>query len=75
MAELIVVTGPPGAGESTVSPLLSARYEDSACVAGDAFFRFLDRGYLAPWTSEAHEQNTVVVSAAAAAVGRLVQGG
>lgn len=75
MAELIVVTGPPGAGKSTVARLLSAQFERSALVEGDAFFAFIDRGYRDPWTAGAREQNAVVVDAAAAAAGRLAAGG
>jgi adenylate kinase family enzyme len=69
--EPIVVTGPPGAGKSTVSAHLVELYEPSALVEGDAFFAFLRRGYIEPWKPASHVQNTVVVEAAAAAVGRL----
>lgn len=75
VAELIMVTGPPGAGKTTAARALSKKFKPSALVPGDDFFAFLDRGYIAPWTAEAHHQNEVVVTAAAAAVGRLVAGG
>lgn len=75
MAELVVITGPPGAGKSTVAALLADRLEPSALVAGDTFFGFLSRGATAPWLSEAHAQNQVVIEAAAAATGRFVAGG
>lgn len=75
MAELITVTGPPGAGKSTVAKALSACFVKSAVVAGDEFFRFIDRGYVSPWLPEADRQNTVVIEAAAAAAGRLAAGG
>lgn len=71
MGELIVVTGPPGAGKSTVSRTLSRQYERSAVVVGDAFFGFLDQGAVAPWLPSADRQNRVVIEAAAAAAGRL----
>lgn len=75
MAELLVVTGPPGAGKSTVAALLADGLEPSALVTGDTFFGFLRRGAKAPWLPEADAQNEVVIEAAAAATGRLVAGG
>lgn len=75
VADLIVVTGPPGAGKSTVAQQLSKMFAPSALVAGDDFFAFIDQGYIAPWTAEAHHQNEVVVGASAAASGRLADGG
>ena len=75
MSGLIVVTGPPGAGKSTVAGILVGRFELSALVAGDAFFAMVDRGYIDPWTEAAHRQNEVVIAAAAAAAGRLAEGG
>jgi len=75
MGELIVVTGPPGAGKSSVARLLVELFEMSALVAGDEFFAFIACGYIAPWLGEAHHQNTVVVEAAGAAAGRLADGG
>jgi energy-coupling factor transporter ATP-binding protein EcfA2 len=75
VAELIVVTGPPGAGKTTVARALSGLFDHSALVAGDDFFAFIDQGYIAPWTREAHQQNNIVIGAAAAAAGRLAAGG
>lgn len=72
---LVVVTGPPGAGKSTVARTLAERYDRCALVAGDDFFHFIVRGFLAPWTPESQDQNATVISASAAAVGRLVEGG
>ena len=74
MGRLLVVTGPPGAGKSTVARILSAGFALSALVAGDDFFGFLDQGAIAPWLPEAHAQNEIVTDAAAAAAGRLADG-
>lgn len=57
VSELIVVTGPPGAGKSTVAGILARRFDLSALVAGDAFFAMVDRGYIDPWTGPAHRRS------------------
>src|SRR4051794_31032786 len=75
MSSLLCVAGPPGAGKSTVSALVSARLSRSVLMRGDAFYRFLDRGAVAPWLPEATDQNRVVIRASAAAAGQFVRGG
>ena len=75
MARLLVVTGPPGAGKSTVAARLADRFERSVLVRGDDFFGFVRRGYIDPWLPESHEQNAVVTEASAAATARYVAGG
>ena len=75
MSSLLVVTGPPGAGKSTVARLLAERSEPSALIDADSFFRSLVRGAITPWLPEAHHQNEVVSLAAAAAAGRYATGG
>ena len=74
MADLLVVTGPPGAGKSTVAELVAASLGTAALVPGDPFFSFR-RGGPAPWLPEAHEQNLVALRAAAAAAGTFAAAG
>jgi gluconate kinase len=75
MASLLLITGPPGAGKSTVAQALAERCERSVLVEGDAFFAFLARGAISPWLPEASDQNEVVTRAAASAAGQYVSGG
>ena len=75
MADLLVVTGPPGSGKSTVAPLVSEAFMPAALVPGDEFFAFWTRGFVDPWLPAVHAQNEVVVRAAASAAGTLVAGG
>jgi hypothetical protein len=75
MPSLICIAGPPGAGKSTVSALVSARLSPSVLIQADAFYRFLDQGRVTPWLPEATEQNRVVIRATGAAAGRFVRGG
>ncbi|MGH1490741.1 MAG: AAA family ATPase [Acidimicrobiales bacterium] len=72
---LFIVTGPPGAGKSTVASLLAADSDRSVLVEGDAFFGFLASGFIEPWLAASHSQNEIVTEAAAAATGRFVYGG
>lgn len=71
MGSLLVVTGPPGAGKSTVARSLADRMERSVLVAGDDFYAFLAAGAIAPWLVEADAQNAMVAEAAALAAGRF----
>jgi predicted ABC-type ATPase len=71
---LLIVTGPPGAGKSTVSRRLAGAFDSSVLVEGDAFFGFLASGAIAPWLPESNDQNEIVTEAAAAATGRFARG-
>jgi len=71
VASLLIVTGPPGAGKSTLAPLIAHRLDRSVLVEGDRFFAFLAAGAIEPWCPESGDQNTVVTEAAAAATGRF----
>ena len=75
MGELLIVTGPPGAGKSTVASLLAESVSPSVLVEGDRFFGFLASGVIPPWLPESNEQNHITVEACALATGRFVRGG
>lgn len=69
MTPLLVITGPPGAGKTTVAGLVVERFEPSVLIEGDAFFAFLARGAIEPWLPASNAQNEVVTRAAATAAG------
>ena len=71
MGSLLIVTGPPGAGKSTVGAALARLPERSMLVEGDAFFDFVAAGFVEPWLPESAEQNRAVTRAAGAATGEL----
>ena len=75
MNTFLIVTGPPGAGKSTVARLLAETTPRSVLVEGDAFFGFLANGAIDPWLPEAHDQNSIVTRAAARAAGEFAHGG
>ena len=75
VTDLIVVTGPPGAGKSTVARVVAGRFELSVIVSGDTFFTFVASGAIIPWLPESDAQNEVITLAAAAAAGQYASGG
>jgi energy-coupling factor transporter ATP-binding protein EcfA2 len=75
VGSLLVITGPPGAGKSTLARVMADTAGRSVLVEGDAFFAFLANGRVEPWLPGSHEQNTVVTKAAASAAGRFAGGG
>ena len=73
--QALILTGPPGAGKTTVAELLGARYARAVHLESDRFFRFIESGFIAPWRSESHEQNVVVMGIVAEAAARYARAG
>ena len=73
--ELLIVTGPPGAGKSTVAAALSELRSPSVLVEGDAFFGFLRAGRIDPWLAASDRQNELVTTVAGTAAGEFARGG
>src|SRR5580692_13153837 len=72
---LLLLTGSPGCGKTTIAPLVADQAPLSACLDLDWFFAKLRQGAIEPWREEAHQQNRVVLSAAASAVATFSAGG
>ena len=74
-APLLLLTGSPGCGKTTVAPLVADRHEPSACLDLDWFFAKVRGGAIDPWRAEAHTQNRIVLQAAAEASATFAAGG
>lgn len=72
---VLIVTGPPGVGKTTVAEILAERSAVGVHLESDLFFRFIRSGYVDPWKPESHEQNrTVMRIVAQAAAGYAAAG-
>jgi tRNA uridine 5-carbamoylmethylation protein Kti12 len=60
-APVLIVTGPPGAGKTTTSRLLTRDGPRAVHLESDFFFRSIASGYVEPWLPESHDQNTAVM--------------
>ena len=72
---IVVLTGPPGSGKTTVAPLVADHFPLSLHLDADRFWQFIRRGWIEPWLPESAQQNDVVIGALVAAVCRYALGG
>jgi len=74
---ILILTGPPGSGKSTVADLLTNQsVVRSVHLHSDDFYaRYLRAGYVDPWLPEAHDQNVVVTKVIAEAAAIYAEGG
>lgn len=72
---MLIVTGPPGSGKSTVAPLCAPSDSPSVCIETDWFWTTIRGGYVEPWRPEADQQNPTVLGAASSSALAFEQGG
>jgi predicted kinase len=74
---VVIVSGPPGAGKTTVSRLLAQHSpaERSVHLHSDDYYARILKGFIAPWRAEAHHQNVAITEAVTASAASYARGG
>jgi predicted kinase len=72
---VLIITGPPGAGETTTARILAEASERAVHLESDFFFHCIRAGYIEPWKPESHEQNTAIMQIVAAAAAGYANAG
>jgi len=63
--EVLIVSGPPGSGKTTVAAALAAGGPLAVHIESDLFYRSIAAGFVAPHLPEAKTQNTAVMDVVA----------
>jgi hypothetical protein len=71
----LMLSGPPGAGKTTVGSIIASESPLSACIHSDWFWTRIVNGHIPPWEGAADAQNRAVIRAAAAAGVRMANAG
>jgi len=77
VGRLVIVSGPPGAGKSTVARRLSQRTKAPLAMHmhTDDMYAYVKKGFVPPWMPESREQNVTLMNAMAASAGICAKGG
>jgi cytidylate kinase len=73
---VVILTGPPGAGKTTVAELLATTASvPTVHLTTDLFYRSIRAGFVLPFLPEAQRQNEVVIEAIVGTVVTFARGG
>ena len=67
MSQVVIVSGPAGAGKSSVCEALAGRYDRTVHLETDLLYSAIRMGYIHPWKPGSERQNQMVSRAAAGA--------
>ena len=74
---IIIITGAPGTGKSTVAAIVAKESDmkKSVYMHTDDFYHYLSKGAIPPYLPESNEQNLIVIEAFLESAKRFARGG
>lgn len=73
--EVLIVSGPPGSGKTTIAAALAASGSLAVHLESDWFYRWIKAGFVGPHLPEAQAQNTAVMDVAVDAAAGYAEAG
>jgi chloramphenicol 3-O-phosphotransferase len=73
MSQIVIISGPPGAGKSSVAESLCGRYDRTVHLETDRLYEAIRMGFIKPWLPGSGRQNEMVTRAAARAATAYAQ--
>jgi len=76
-ARIVIVSGSPGTGKTSISQVLTEKslYNRAVHIQVDDFWQCIRKGYIHPWLNDSVDQNETVMKAVAACAAKFSKGG
>ena len=76
-AQIIIISGSPGTGKTSVSRMLAEKslHKRAVHIQADDYWQSISKGYIHPWLSDSGKQNETVLKAVAASAKTFAKGG
>ena len=73
MSQIVIISGPPGAGKSSAAEALCERYDRTVHLETDDAYAWIRMGFIRPWKPGSARQNMMVSRASARAATAFAQ--